>query len=215
MTSIVNPHATIRYRAIDENGEIIENFEAERVTDRLPRPVRSIKPHPHGLEIGALNRLLRDSTERRMSLFLRHTFSGVPMRAMKETLAHADVDAAATPSEISPEEAQRILNAFNTVRLMAPPTDCLSPIEDLLIKKGLSKAVDSAFVVTVTRPPNVSLGNPFQVEVGLIFGRDDVPADGAVDVLRFANRVPLMYQQGGCLLTKAIESVSWKGYGFL
>ncbi len=213
MTSIVNPHATIRYRAVDENEEIIEEFMTERVTDRLPRPVRSIKPHPHGLEIGALNRLLRDSTERKMSGFLRHTFSGVPMRAMKETLAHAGVEASTTPSEISPDEAQRILNAFNTVRLMAPPTDCLSPIEDLLIKKGLSKAVDSAFVATVTRPPNVSLGNPFQVEVGLIFGRDDVPADGAVDVLRFANRVPLMYQQGGCLLTKAIESVSWKGYG--
>ena len=55
-------------------------------------------------------------------------------------------------------------------------------------------------------------GNPFQVEVGLIFG-GDMAADQPIQVLRFANRVPLMYQQGGCLLTKALESVNWKQYG--
>ena len=95
---------------------------------------------------------------------------------------------------------------------MNPPTDCLSPIEDLLIKKGLSKAIDSRFASTVTREPRVSQGNPFQIEVGLVFG-GDMAADGPIEILRFANRVPLMYQQGGCLLTKAIEAVDWKRYG--
>jgi DNA topoisomerase-6 subunit B len=37
--------------------------------------------------------------------------------------------------------------------------------------------------------------------------------DSHVEILRFANRVPLMYQQGGCLLTKAIEKVDWRQYG--
>ena len=64
----------------------------------------------------------------------------------------------------------------------------------------------------MTRSPTVSQGNPYQVEVGLIFG-DGMAADKPVEVLRFANRVPLMYQQGGCLLTKAIESVDWRQYG--
>ncbi|HJM66146.1 MAG TPA: DNA topoisomerase VI subunit B [Candidatus Thalassarchaeaceae archaeon] len=213
MTAIVNPHATIRFHAYNENDEIIDSFVSERVTDRLPRPVREIKPHPHGIEIGALNRLLRDSSERNMRGFLRHTFSGVPMRAMKEILSSAEIDPKAIPSDVTPEETQQILTAFNQVRLMAPPTDCLSPIEDLLIKKGLEKGVDTAFVSTLTREPSVADGNPFQVEVGLIYGSGDVPAEGAIEVLRFANRVPLMYQQGGCLLTKAIEAVSWKGYG--
>ena len=101
---------------------------------------------------------------------------------------------------------------YQEVKLLKPPTDCLSPIEEMLIKKGLSKAIDSRFVSTITRSPNVSHGNPFQIEVGLIFGKG-MPADSHVEVLRFANRVPLMYQQGGCLLTKAIEEVSWKQYG--
>jgi len=101
---------------------------------------------------------------------------------------------------------------FEAVRLLKPPVDCLSPIEEMLIKKGLSKTIDSRFVTTLTRVPTVSQGNPFQIEVGLIFG-EGMPADSPVEVLRFANRVPLMYQQGGCMLTKAIESVDWRQYG--
>ncbi len=213
MTAIVNPHATIRFHAYNEDNELIDSFVSERVTDQLPRPVREIKPHPHGIEIGSLNRLLRDSTERNMGGFLRHTFSGIPMRAMKEILERCDIDKKESPQNVTPEESQQILTSFNEVRLMPPPTDCLSPIEDLLIKKGLEKGVDSAFVSTLTRPPNVASGNPFQIEVGMIYGNADVSADGPIEVLRFANRVPLMYQQGGCLLTKGIESVSWKGYG--
>jgi len=64
----------------------------------------------------------------------------------------------------------------------------------------------------VTRKPAVTQGQPFQIEVGLVFG-GDLAGDGPIEVLRFANRVPLMYQQGGCLLTKALESVDWKQYG--
>ena len=48
----------------------------------------------------------------------------------------------------------------------------------------------------MTRVPSVTQGNPFQVEVGLIFG-EGMAADKPVEILRFANRVPLMYQQGG------------------
>ena len=195
MTAIVNPHATIRFHAYNEENELIDSFVSERVTDRLPRPVREIKPHPHGIEIGSLNRLLRDSSERNMRGFLRHTFSGIPMRAMKEILERSDIDQKMAPGEVTPEASQQILSSFNEVRLM-PPQLIVYLQSNLLIKKGLEKGVDSAFVSTLTRAPSVANGNPFQVEVGLIYGNADVSADGPIEVLRFANRVPLMYQQG-------------------
>jgi DNA topoisomerase-6 subunit B len=212
MTSIVNPHASISLKVYDEEENIVDEGNWPRVTEVLPRPVQEIRPHPHGQEIGSFQRFLRDAEARKMTSFLRHNFSGVSMRAAREILDVADIDEARKPTGINAQEAQSLLNAFKQVKLLAPPTDCLSPIEDLLIKKGLSKAIDSKFVSTVTRTPTVSGGNPFLVEVGLIFGTD-IPADSPVEVLRFANRVPLMYQQGGCLLTKSIESVDWKKYG--
>ena len=212
MTSIVNPHASITLVVRDKEGEIVEEGQWLRTTDKLPRVVEEIKPHPHGIHLGTLQRMMREAKDRRMTSFLNNNFSGVTRRAAKQSLEVAEIEETRTPKRIKAEEAQAIVSAFQTVKLLKPPMDCLSPIEDLLIKKGLSKAIDSRFASTVTRNPSVSQGNPFQIEVGLVFG-GDIAADGPIEILRFANRVPLMYQQGGCLLTKALESVDWKRYG--
>ena len=212
MTSIVNPHATIELVVRGREGEIIDEGRWIRTTERLPREVEEIKPHPHGIHLGQLQRMLKEAEERKLTSFLRHNFSGVSMRAAREILELSELDEGRTPVRVKADEAQAMVDAFQKVKLLAPPTDCLSPIEELLIKKGLSKAIDSRFASTVTRKPTVSQGQPFQIEVGLVFG-GDLAADGPIEVLRFANRVPLMYQQGGCLLTKALESVDWKRYG--
>ena len=212
MTSIVNPHATISLTVKDRDGSVIEEGHWPRTTDRLPRVVKEIKPHPHGIHLGTLQRMLREAEERKMTSFLRHNFSGVSMRAAREILKKAGLEESRQPRRIKAEEAQAVLDSFQKVKLLNPPTDCLSPIEDLLIKKGLSKAIDSRFASTVTRETRVTQGNPFQIEVGLVFG-GDLASDSPIEILRFTNRVPLMYQQGGCLLTKAVESVDWKRYG--
>jgi DNA topoisomerase-6 subunit B len=215
MTSIVNPHADILF--IDPDGE---KHHWQRVTERLPGRVEAIKPHPNGIELGQLQRLCSESSESRMTTFLRRTFSGVSGRAAKELCEVSELEEKLKPKTLNPQQVRALLEAFQgerllkgkPVKLLNPPTSCLSPIEELLIKKGLSKTIDSKFVTTMTRAPSVTQGNPFQVEVGLIFG-EGMAADKPVEILRFANRVPLMYQQGGCLLTKAIESVDWRQYG--
>ena len=215
MTSIVNPHAEITF--IDPEGE---THHWPRVTERLPGKVESIKPHPHGIELGQLQRMLTESTDSRLSVFLRTNFSGVSTRAAKELCSAAELEVKIKPKQMTPDQIRALLESFQgermfngkPVKLLNPPTNCLSPIEEMLIKKGLSKTIDSRYAITMTRAPNVSQGNPYQVEVGLIFGGNMV-ADKPVEILRFANRVPLMYQQGGCLLTKAIESVDWRQYG--
>ena len=215
MTSIVNPHADILF--IDPDGH---KHHWPRVTEKLPGRVEAIKPHPNGIELGQLQRLCGESSESRMTTFLRRNFSGVSGRAAKELCQVAELEEKLKPKSLKAEQIRALLEAFQgertlrgkPVKLLNPPTSCLSPIEELLIKKGLSKTIDSKFVTTMTRVPSVTQGNPFQIEVGLIFG-DGMAADKPVEILRFANRVPLMYQQGGCLLTKAIESVDWRQYG--
>ena len=215
MTSIVNPHADIVF--IDPDGQ---KHHWPRVTEKLPGRVEAIKPHPNGIELGQLQRLCGESSESRMTTFLRRNFSGVSGRAAKELCEVAELEEKLKPKSLKAEQIRSLLEAFQgermlrgkPVKLLNPPTSCLSPIEELLIKKGLSKTIDSKFGATMTRAPSVTQGNPFQIEVGLIFG-EGMAADKPVEILRFANRVPLMYQQGGCLLTKAIESVDWRQYG--
>ena len=212
MTSIVNPHANIKFRYVNSDGEIEIDEFWKRATRNLPTPVNSIKPHPHGIHLGQLQRMLKDSEERKLTSFLRQNFSGVSSRAAKEVCTKAGLNDGAKPKLLKTEQINQLLEACSNVKFLPPPTNCLSPIEDLLIKKGLSKTIDSKFVTTLTRSPRVTSGNPYQIEVGLIFG-GSIPSDQQVQLLRFANRVPLMYQQGGCLLTQAISSVDWRQYG--
>jgi DNA topoisomerase-6 subunit B len=67
------------------------------------------------------------------------------------------------------------------------------------------------FIATVTRPPKVYRGNPFQVEVGLAYG-GSWPPDKTIELVRFANRVPLLFQRGACGVTEAIVRTDWRNY---
>ena len=99
---------------------------------------------------------------------------------------------------------------------MAPQVDCLSPIGGNLIRKGLKHVLmdikPEFYAPPISREPKVHTGNPFLIEVGIVYG-GDMPSDQPVQILRFANRVPLLYQQGACVITKAIESTDWRRYG--
>ncbi len=95
---------------------------------------------------------------------------------------------------------------------MSPATNCLSPIGEEQVLAGLRKEIDADFFTAVTRTPAVYRGNPFQVEVGLAYG-GRLAGDELVDLLRFANRVPLQYQQSACAITRAVLAIDWRGYG--
>ena len=107
MTSIVNPHASISLVVMDKEGEIIEEGNWVRTSNKLPRVVEEIKPHPHGIHLGTLQRMLRESTDRRMTSFLKHNFSGVSSRAAKEILGIADIEEGQLLRELSPKRRRR------------------------------------------------------------------------------------------------------------
>jgi len=109
-------------------------------------------------------------------------------------------------------EAERLFKAINSVKIMSPAPNCLSPIGEEQILPGLKKEIDADVYTAITRAPAVYRGNPFQIEVGLAYG-GGLHSDELVDLLRFANRVPLQYQQSGCAITKAVLGIDWRSYG--
>ncbi len=116
------------------------------------------------------------------------------------------------PGEVSRDEAERVHKAIQTTKIMAPPTDCIAPIGEELIERALRTEVEADFFVAATRRPTVYRGNPFLVEVGLAYG-GALGAEEPITLYRYANRVPLQYQQGACAITKAVTSTDWKNYG--
>ncbi len=112
----------------------------------------------------------------------------------------------------SRDASSELVDAMRATDIMAPPTRCLSPISAELIEAGLRKEFDADFFAAATRDAGVHGGDPFVVEAGIAYG-GDLEAEGSADVLRFANRVPLVYQRGACATTDVVKSIGWRNYG--
>jgi DNA topoisomerase-6 subunit B len=277
-TALANPHATIRYArpvgaaqraSADRPGN--ETLVFPRATDELPKEAIEIKPHPHGVELGALMLAAGESKSRDVRGFLQTTFSRVSAQAAGEILSKVSWGRKPVRPRVLAANramAEELHKAIAGTKLMNPPVNCLSPIGDELMRKGLVSFLnviesegetgdentqldlDSAgmkkkagrgpkapkgdaeaasvpdappeegvekikghsyFIATVTRPPKVYRGNPFQVEVGLAYG-GSWPPDKSIELFRFANRVPLLFQRGACGITDAIVRTDWRNY---
>jgi DNA topoisomerase-6 subunit B len=205
--AIVNPHAKIALVEPDGTSTLFD-----RATDKMPRVCVEIKPHPEGIELGTLIKMAAYTESYKMTSFLVNDFSRVSLDKARQVCQKGGVPENMRPKDLDLDMAKRVLAAFKDVKLMAPPTDCLSPIGETLIRKGMRKDVSADFVVTYTRPASVYAGNPFQVEAGLMYG-GALNKEETGTLLRFANRVPLLFQQGGCAITHAIENIDWRRYG--
>ena len=279
-TAIANPHVTVHYDDPDGNSR-----SYNRSTKELPVEPKEIKPHPYGVELGRLITMIKDSKESTLSQFLTASFSRVTPGVSKKICESAKVKARSSLKKIGRDEADALYHAIQQTKISAPSTDCISPIGEELILKGLHAVVPGEFYTAATRPPAVYRGNPFQIEVGLCYGAvnpaqkvtvevlrefiaesdartlrqflvnsfDGLGAEAAdriikagefgsrqspgkldsdgvarlhdamknvtvsegqsMQVLRYANRVPLQFQQAGCAITQAVTRTNWRSYG--
>jgi len=205
-TVIANPHVTLHLTTPDGETKVYK-----KASNKLPEPTREIKPHPYGVELGVLIKMLHDTKARTLQSFLHTDFSRVSMRVAKMICEQAKISERSRPSRIARQEADNLFKSINQTKIMNPPTDCLAPIGDELILAGLKKQIEADFFTAVTRPPSVYRGNPFQIEAGVAYG-GSLPGDGLARVLRYANRVPLLYQQAACAITRSVLTTGWRNY---
>lgn len=206
-TIVSNPHIELTYHGPDG---VKEHYKP--ATKNMPVQPKEIKPHPHGVELGILMKMLKSSTARSVKTFLARDFARVSTRVATGILKSAGIDPNAKPTAIAHNEADKLHKAIGQTKLMNPPTNCLSPIGEANLLQGLKKNINADFFTALTRPPSVYRGNPFQIEVALAYG-GDLPKDELADVMRFANRVPLLYQQSACAITKSVLQTAWRNYG--
>ncbi|MCH7527605.1 MAG: DNA topoisomerase VI subunit B, partial [Planctomycetes bacterium] len=126
--------------------------------------------------------------------------------------AEAGVTPLTWVKQVDSHAAEALYQALQKARIMAPSTDCLAPIGSEQILAGLLKGIKAEFYTASMRSPTVYRGNPFQVEVGLAYG-GDLPQEESARLIRFANRVPLLYQQSHCAIYKSVLETKWRGYG--
>ncbi len=279
-TAIANPHVTLHYLDPEQY-----QYDYERSTDKLPPEPKEIKPHPYGVELGRLAAMLEESDSQSISEFLKTKFSRVTGPISQKLCKDASISARANIHKLSRADAEKLYAAIQKTKIAPPATDCICPIGEELILKGLHQVVPGEFYAAATRPPAVYRGNPFVIEVGLAYGgtaptqnitkelltelleetdartvrqflintfnglgpeaadkivktsglgtrsspsklkpkeRDklfeamkgvNVAEGQSMEVMRYANRVPLQFQQGACAVTQTILGTNWRSYG--
>jgi DNA topoisomerase-6 subunit B len=280
LTAIANPHVTIHYE--DPEGQ---RRTYARATTKMPPEPQEIKPHPYGVELGTLVTMLQRSKQSTLGKFLVESFSRVSPGVARAICEKARLSIRTSPRAIHSQAAEALYHALQETKIKAPATDCVTPIGEELLLKGLRQVLPGEFYCAATRPPAVYRGNPFVVEVALAYGGNgtvervtlellrellaqsdartlrqfllttfdglgpegaerilrqanfgprQAPAklkprdierlyesmknvnlsDGQVmQVLRFANRVPLQFKQRDCAITEAVINTNWRAYG--
>ena len=223
--AVANPHLRLHFRTRllkkEKNTEpVLEEgpwLTYSRAVKTLPPPVAAIQPHPHGVELGVLMQMLKDSSARTLKGALQEDFSRVSARVALEICEKAGLNPKANPTRVAHQEIEALYQAIQDTKLMRPPLDCLAPIGEEQIMAGLKKEFPADFYAAVTRAPEVYRGNPFLVEAGVAYAKpgqnSELGAEDPVRLMRCANRAPLLYMGGACAMTEAMENVNWKAYG--
>ena len=208
MTSISNPHAQIVFVEPDGTKMVFE-----RSITSIPKSPKETKPHPKGITPHDLILMGRYTDKKILSSFLVNDFVRISKARLEEIQEKSGLSLNRKPDKITWKEAESLVKAFKEVKFMAPSADGLIPIEQENIKKGLESIISPEFSYTTTRSALTYKGGiPFIVEIGITYGGNHSTNNGR-DIIRYANRAPLIFDQGGCAITEAVNSVDWRRYG--
>ena len=209
-TAIVNPYANITF--VDPKGRL---YKFNRTTEKMPPPPKETLPHPHGVDVETIQRIVRITRSRNVLDFMKEHFHRVGDRGAQQFLKFAEIDEKIDPKRLRPNEIVKLVQAMKSFNDFLPPdASCLSPLGEDLLRAGILKELEPQFVAVSQRKPSTYSGHPFIVETAIAFG-GKVPSRGDIALYRFANKIPLMYDESGDVSWRIVRSISWRRYGVI
>lgn len=206
-TAMVNPYANLTF--VDPKGRL---YRFTRVTKEMPVPPKETKPHPYGVDVELLQRLIQITLSKNMLEFLKNHFHRVGEITAQKFLEFSNLSPSKNPKKLTHEEIVRLMHMLKRYKDFLPPdASCLSPLGEDLLKAGILKELKPEFVVVHQRKPATYAGHPFIVEFGLAYG-GEIPKRGNFIVYRFANRIPLLYDEASDVSVRVITAMNWRRY---
>jgi DNA topoisomerase-6 subunit B len=206
-TAMVNPYANLTF--VDPKGRL---YRFTRVTKEMPVPPKETKPHPYGVDVELLQRLIQITPCKNMLEFLKNHFHRVGEITAQKFLVFSNLSPSKNPKKLTHEEIVRLMHMLKKYGEFLPPdASCLSPLGEDLLKAGVLKELKPEFVVVHQRKPATYAGHPFIVEVGLAYG-GEIPKRGNFIIYRFANRIPLLYDEASDVSVRVITAMNWRRY---
>ncbi|MBS7246734.1 MAG: DNA topoisomerase VI subunit B [Candidatus Jordarchaeales archaeon] len=206
-TALITPYATITF--IDPDGVL---YFFPRSVEKMPPPPTEVLPHPRGVDVEQVRRIISETKTRDMVSFLRTHFHRVGKKTAEKFLDEIGISRDKDPRELKPDEIVTLVRKMKTYKEFLPPdAKCLSPLGEELLEAGIRKELNPDFVKVVQRPPSSYGGHPFIVEVGIAYG-GGVPRSEEIILYRFANKIPLLFDEYKDVSAKVIRSIKWSRY---
>jgi DNA topoisomerase VI subunit B len=239
-TAMVNPYANLTF--VDPKGRL---YKFTRATTTMPEPPTETLPHPYGVDVELLQRLIAITPYNNMSDFLKGHFHRVgDITALKFLISsnlmtftcstHGKLAAeqiklvdnkptclqcnketqssSKNPKKLSHEEIVRLMQNLKKYKDFLPPdASCLSPLGEELLKAGVIKELNPEYLVVHQRKPATYAGHPFIVEMAMAYG-GNVPKRGNFVIYRFANKIPLLYDEASDVSYRVISAMNWRRY---
>ncbi len=204
-TSVMVPYSSLRFETPD--GEV---FAYPRVSVNMPPAPKEMLPHPRGIDVEMLKQMVVETKTRTLLSFLTSSFQQIGKKTATDFLIETQLDAKKNPSNLNLDDFLRMMDAFETFpKFRAPSADSLAPADEELLTAGLSR-LNPEFIVARQRDPNVYSGHPFIIEVGIGYGG---ALSSGLSLLRFANRIPLLYDESSDVSNRIIRNLNLKKYG--
>jgi len=206
-TAIVAPYATITY--VDPRGRF---YRFDHATVQMPKPPEETLPHPYGVDVETMKRLVELTKERTMVSFLKTHFHRVGKTIAGSFLAEVNIPTKKNPKKLTPDEIVQLVNGMKSYKFLSPDATCLSPLGEELLEAGIKKELSPEFIAVYQRKPSAYAGFPFIVEVGIAYG-GAIEAGEGIRLFRFANKIPLLFDEASDVSWKVVNSeVDWRHY---
>jgi DNA topoisomerase-6 subunit B len=206
-TAMVNPYANLTF--VDPKGRL---YKFTRATTEMPEPPTEISPHPYGVDVELLQRLIQITTYNNMSDFLKGHFHRVGEITAQKFLDFSQLSPSKNPKKLSHEEIVRLMQNLKKYKDFLPPdASCLSPLGEDLLRAGVMKELNPEYLVVHQRKPSTYAGHPFTIEMAIAYG-GGVPKRGTFVIYRFANKIPLLYDEASDVSYRVISAMNWRRY---
>jgi DNA topoisomerase-6 subunit B len=213
-TSLVNPHLTLHYKLPDQ-----DNVTIDRVSKDVPHIPDATEPHPHTMKLGEFIAHSHLYGRVKVSAWLKKGFSRLGDAVFDEMSKNKDFGLnkaffERNVDQLSNAEFEKLFSAIQKTELKAPSTSSVLSIGEDSLSKSIQRLGKVDFFSVVSRKPTICDFKPVQVEVAIArLEQRTQDSDSPVQLLRFANRVPLQFDKSACAIASAITTVNWRSYG--
>lgn len=210
-TSVVNPHLRLEYKLLD-----MELKKIERVSHDVPVIPPATPPHPHTMKLGEFISHAHWHGPATLNSFLKKRFSKISDNTIKNFITQGlprSFLQKRLPS-LKEKNFKEIFSSIQNTEMANPSTRSVLTIGEEGLSNSIQRLGKIDFFSVVTRKPRICDHKPVVVEVAVArFTRENTDQEVAIQLLRFANRVPLQFDKSSCAITKSVESVNWRSYG--